>query len=166
MTTLTERPVTRPDARFPSRRARRLTITVVVLVVALLGLGTWAVYDYVGERDTAVTGDVQALLDDYTATWNDHDGDAFLELVTSDYTFDNGVQVFPAENQARIIDAATDFTVEALGEPMMVGDGPWLVAQANHTTFGSTDQYGMSLLTVVEEGGMLKIASHVWSLNS
>lgn len=163
--TITDRPVTRRDERLPGRRARGLTITVVVLVVALLGLGAWAVYDYVGERDTAVTGEIQVLLEDYTASWNDHDGDAFLALVTSDYTFDNGVMVIPVETQARAIETASDFTVENIGEGIMVGDGPWLVAQADHTTFGSTDQYGMSLLMVVEEGGILKIASHVWSPN-
>lgn len=165
MTTLRNRPVSRYEERMQGRRLRGLTAAVVVLVAALIGLGAWAVYDYVGERDSAVTGDVQTLLDDYTAAWNDHDGAAFLDLVTGDYTFDNGFTVTDAENQSRTIEMATDFAVEQTGEPIMVGDGPWLVAQANHMNYGSSDLDGMSLMTVVEEGGMLKIASHVWHQN-
>ena len=165
MTTLRNRPVSRYEERMQDRRLRGLTTAVVFLVAALIGLGIWAIYDYVGERDSAVTGDVQTLLDDYTAAWNDHDGAAFLDLVTSDYTFDNGFTVTNAENQSRAIETSTDFVVEELGEPIMVGDGPWIVAQANHTTYGSSDLDGMSLITVVEEGGMLKIASHIWNQN-
>lgn len=164
MTILTDRPATR-DEWVRGGRVRGLTITVIVLVLALIGLGAWAVYDYVGERDSAVSGDVQTLLDDYTAAWNEHDGTAFLALVTSDYTFDNGVTVTSAEDQAVVIGASTSFAVEVVGEAIMVGDGPWTVAQANQTTYLDTDSLGMSILTVVEQGGVLKVASHVWNLN-
>ncbi len=167
MTILTDRPASRSDEVILRRPVRALTITVAVLVVALLGLGAWAVYDYAAERDSAVTGEMQTLLDDYTTAWNNHDGEAFLALVTSDYTFDSGIGVTPAESQALALESGplSDFIVEILGEPIMVGDGPWIVAQANHVTFGSTDQLGMSLLVVVDEGGELKVASHVWDLS-
>ena len=152
-------------------RARNLTVTVIVLAVALLGLGAWVTYDYYANRDTAVSGDVTTLLDDYTAAWNNHDSEAFLELVTDDYTFSSDVMFgtepiyTTAEGQAMLIGAVGDFNVEVIGEPIMTGNGPWYVAQVNRVGSESDLSDGISNFVIVDEGGTLLVASHIWTGN-
>lgn len=173
MTTLTETPDQTSNAELGALRGkvRRLTSAVIVLAVAFLALGAWVVYDYFANSESSVTGEVQTLLDDYTAAWNDHDGEAFLALVTDDYTF-TSEEMFTgqpltttAAGQAMLIGAMGDFDIEVIGQPIMTGDGPWLVAQANRVTTESTEQDGISNFVVVDEGGTLLVASHIWSGN-
>ena len=167
MTALTEKPgrVTGDQSGRLQGRLRAMTITVVVLAVAVLGLGAWLIYDMVAGSDTAVSGEIETLLDDYRAAWNDYDSEAFLALVTDDYTFEFAGDVTPAEQQAVAI-ANSEFVnghVEKVGESIMYGDGPnYFVAQANRTTSSQIDMDGISLFTIVQNGDVYKIQSHVF----
>jgi hypothetical protein len=86
MMAMTERQTLAPPGSL-RRRARNLTITAIVLAGALIGLTAWLVYDLSAESETAVTSEVQTLVDDYLGAWNEYDGDAFMELITGDYSF-------------------------------------------------------------------------------
>jgi len=167
MATLTDLPErTSTDGQETLRgRLRGLSIAVVVMAIALLGLGAWVVYDFVTDGQTAPTGEVQALLDDYTAAWNDHDGAAFLELVTENYTFSSGSMETSAEGQAMLIRGYSNIDIERIGQPIMVGDGPWDVVVANRLNNTNADTYeeGISFFVIVDQDGTLLVSSHDWT---
>ena len=166
MTSITERPQRLEPAVVTDRR-RGLTLAVWILAIAVAALAAWVIYDGVVESRTAVTGEIEALLDDYDAAWNEHDGEAFLALVATDYEFLVDGEATDATMQSRYINgllASMEWQVETVGEPMMTGEGPWYVAQANHTTdIGNTDgSDGVSVFTIVEVDGTLLVRSHQW----
>ena len=175
MATLTrpeERTSTRPhepiDQHVDQHRPgnRFLFITIAVLALALIGLGAWTIVDRSSTSETAVTADIQQLIDDYGAAWNNYDGAAFTALVTDGYRFvspyGNNDAVEEADNISNYLESVNWHTTQ-LGDPVMIGDGPWLVAVPNHLTasdFGADGQDGMSLFTVVDNDGTLLIARH------
>ena len=52
----------------------------------------------------------------------------------------------------------------SFGERVMAGDGPWYVSQVNlvedTTTAGPVE--GISVLTIVDDGGVLRVANHTY----
>ena len=174
MATLTrpeERTSTRPqepidlyvDEHRPGNRF--FIITIAVLALALIGLGAWTFIDRSSSSDTAVTGDIQQLLDENIAAWNDYDGEAFSALVTENYYFVMGPDRSDAAEMADFIPTleSSNWHVEQTGDAIMVGDGPWLVAVPNLLTgddYGVDGQEGFSLMTVVDVDGTLLIARH------
>lgn len=166
MTLLTEKPpVAGSETLRLRRRLRSMSTLVIVLAVALVGLGVWATYDFITESDTAVPGEIQTLLDDYRDAWNNYDDDAFLGLVTDGYRFEFAGDVTGAQDQAVAIVASetVDGHVEKVGKTIMYGDGPsYFVAQANHTTSEGVDLDGISLFTIVKDGDVFKIHRHVF----
>lgn len=166
MTTLSDKsaPTAGREAQRLHDRLRAMTITVVVLAVALVGLGAWVICDQASRSDTAATSDIQKLLDSYTTAWNDDDSDAFVALVTDDYRFSDGGAGAAVEQQAATISrlGGLDWNVEAIGDPVVSGDGPYYcVAQSNHTTSLMGDADGISVFTIVERDGVYLIDSHV-----
>lgn len=169
MTTVTERPEALPTAG--EGRTRGLIITVVILAVALLGLGVWAVYDATAEPETAVTEEIQQLMDEYDLAWENDDAETFLSVVTEDFTMrSERYGSWSAEQQAAVLDDAIHhgWHSEVIGEPIMTGDGPWYVAQVTYLT--TTDSllpeegvYGISTLKIVEADGVLKVGRHTFS---
>lgn len=166
MTAITEPRVSEssPEYRQLRRRIRGLVIAVVVLAVALVGLGTWMIYGYVSESDAAATGEIRALVDDYIAAWNEPNGEAFLALTTDNYSLEYGGVVERAESIARDLSSIEpgDFVFEARGEPLMSGDGPlYFVAQAGYLTErGFSPQNVINVYTVVETDGEFLISHH------
>lgn len=169
MTTLSERPTQEsPVSREVQGRIRGLIMTVVVLAVALLGLGSWMIYDYATGSDTAVTGDIETLLDDYSTAWNDYDSQAFLALVTDDYTFEGAGEVNTAEEEALGIAqlGAYDWHVVLTGDRVIAGDGPTYVAlQPNRVTSTVGDMEGISVFTILETDGSYLISGHTFIEN-
>lgn len=167
MTAVTGKPnaVSGEEVRKLEGRLRAMTITVVVLAVALVGLGAWMVYDLATEPETAATSEVAAVLEDYTAAWNDYDGDALLSLVTDYYTFVFGSDVRTGEAQAEQLAGlgGINWHAEEIGDVIMVGSGPrYFVAEANRLTSDVGDGEGISSFIVVEDGDTYKIAQHTF----
>ena len=150
----------------PDRGNRTLTAIVIALTVALLGLGAWVLVDRTSTPETAPSDDVAQVWDDYTDAWNNYDGDAFLQLVTSDYTFVTEGGSTSAEAQATFIErlGITDWHVTPIGEPVMAGDGPWVLSQVNRVDQGAwvDPVEGISVLTIVDDGGVLRVANHTF----
>lgn len=141
---------------------------VVVLAAAVVGLGAWLIVERSAASDVAVTDEVQQLIDDYHDVWNEYDGEAYLDLVTENGVHVVGGRATSASEQAMIIDGLGryDWHVEPLGEPIMVGDGPWYVAQANlltSATYPEEGYEGLSTLTIVDDDGTLRISRHVYT---
>ena len=149
---------------------RRLTITVIALVVALLGIGAWVIFDQTVTPETAATEEIQILVDDYLAAWNSYDEEAFLEHVTASYTLDAvgraSSLTLTAEETAALFDTleANDWREAAIGEPIMTGEGPWYVSLVEDFTslegYGPEGADGVSTFTIVAEDDILRIARH------
>ena len=167
MTSITEQPTkVEPPARRVERRSG-LVFAVWILAIAVAGLAAWVIYDQVVESRTAVTSEIESLIDEYNGTWNAYDGAAFQSLVTGDYRFVDGVEINTADEQAGIIEnvmSGWEFAVEVVGESMMYGDGPWHVVQMNLvTTITNRDgARGYSHFTIVERDNVLLVQRHEW----
>lgn len=150
----------------PDRGNRTLQAIAIALAVALVGLGAWAIIDRTATPETAPTDDVAQLWDDYSDAWNNYDGDAFLQLVTSDYTFVTEGGATTAAAQAAYIDrmGSYDWHVTPLGEPVMAGDGPWFVSQVNRVEDNTMSEplEGISVMTIVDDDGVLRVANHTF----
>jgi hypothetical protein len=160
----------------PGNGPRRfLTITVAIMAVVLIGLGAWVVYDQTTVPETTVTEEIQIVIDDYLATWNSYDGEAFLELVTIDYALDmtgGSVSITQqAEETYELVNSlqAREWNETVIGEPIMTGDGPWFVSLVEHFTapgYGPQGADGVSTFTIVDEDGTLKVARHTYVGNN
>jgi hypothetical protein len=172
MTTLTDREektttrteVDRGRSDHPDRGNRTLTAIVIALTVALVGLGAWVIIDRSSTPGTAPSDDVAQVWDDYTEAWDNSDGDAFLQLTTSDYTFVTEQGTNTAAAQANAINMlGPSWSVTPIGERTMAGDGPWYVSQVNlveGVSFAPVE--GVSVLTIVDDDGVLRVSNHVF----
>jgi hypothetical protein len=150
----------------PDRGNRTLKAIVIALTVALVGLGAWVIVDRSSTPDTALSDDVAQVWGDYVDAWNDYDSDAFLALVTPDYTFVTGQSTTDAETQAQSIAdmGRFDWHVTTVGEPTMAGNGPWYVSQVNRVEQSNWPEpvEGISVLTIVEVDGVLQVSNHTF----
>ena len=149
----------------PDRGNRTLKAIVIALTVALVGLGAWVIIDRSSTPDTAPSDDVAQVWDDYLDAWSDYDGDAFLEITTDDYTFVSEMGTAGATSQAAFINRLGDYDwqVTQVGEPIMAGDGPWFVSQVNQIEDNRSGPVeGISVLTIVDDGGVLRVANHMF----
>ncbi len=148
-------------------RHRFLIATIAVLAVALIGLAAWVVYDNTQTPATNPSGDVTQLLDDYNSAWNNHDGDAFLALVTDGYVLDLRAGDSDATETAAMITSleTVNWNVDVVGEPIMAGSGPWYVSTVDLLTandYPPNGIDGISTYTIVDVGGTLKVSQHVF----
>ena len=174
MTTLTDREgntttgteVDQSQSGHPDRGNRTLKVIIIALTVALVGLGAWAIIDRSSTSETAPSDDVAQLWDDYSDAWNNYDGDAFLALVTPDYTFVTEQGTTSAASEAAYINGlgSYDWQVTPVGEPIMAGDGPWFVSQVNRVEQSNWSEpvEGISVLTIVDDGGVLRVSNHTF----
>ena len=174
MTTLTDREETTTTTsegrgvptEHPDRDNRTLTAVVVALTIALIGLGAWVIIDRNSTPATAPSDDVTQVWDDYLDAWSTYDGDAFLQVTTDDFTFVTETETTSVDVQAANIDrlGAYDWQVTPIGDRVMAGDGPWFVSQVQRVEFNTLPEpvEGVSVLTIVDDGGELRVANHTF----
>lgn len=151
------------------RRNRGLTIAVVVLTVITLGLAGWLAYLLLAPQGNAVSDDVAQVAEEYGDAWNNHDGAAFMGLVTADYQLyiSPGESADNAEQTAAMI--STDlktlgWSVERQGPAQMIGDEDTVkVSELDVLRNGSVvvDE-GVSVITLVNQDGTWKVQQHTW----
>ncbi len=164
MATTTE---TRPELDVQSgvepERGRLLRPAVVVLGIAVVVLGALALFGNSASQPT-VSAEVEQLLDSYAGAWNDGDREAFRSVVSDDYFIETaryGSYSGPA--QAAFLDLVEGWHSEPIGEPVMVGDGPWYVSTGSLITADGFPPEGIASIStfkIVDEGGVLKVAAH------
>jgi hypothetical protein len=180
MTALTDRPdqVNADQLHQVERRNRLLTITVVVLVLAAVGLGSWIIYDATTDREASVTAEIDQLLDDYISAVSTNDAPAYLAVVTDDFvvndilyyqvggTFVRGLSSETLDLLVPSMEAAvTEWQFELVGDPIVTGEGPWyvsLVENARNTTEENHRYVGVSTYVVVDDDGTLLVAEKTW----
>lgn len=146
-------------------RVRPWQIATVVLATVVVGLGAWGIFrDTAPVSATAPSAGIEQLLDAYSAAWADADAQSFLALISEDYVIETDLYgSFTGASQARNLGSVPGWHSETLGEPMMVGDGPWYVSVGNlltADTFPPEGVHSVSVFKIVENEGALKIAAH------
>jgi hypothetical protein len=139
----------------------------IPLLAAVVGLPFVSLACSDDEPANAVPDDVGSVVQEYAASWNDYDSEAFLELVTADYVFISEGSETDREAQAGIIgDGALStigFFVEDVGDSIAIGDGPYYVASTQTLDTDGGTVEGISTVTVVDDGGELKVSEHIWT---
>jgi hypothetical protein len=142
---------------------------VIVLAVALLGLGAWTVYSLTSADENAVTAEVQTAVEDYLAAWNEYDGDAFRSMITDNFEFGFfGDESWPVDDVAAglVGGEAIDWHVELIGDPIMIGSDPWMIGatinvlgtDAHHNPPDGIDM--AAVFFIVDDGGTFKVTQH------
>lgn len=149
------------------QRSRGLTIAVTILAVIAVVLGGWLAYELQRTDETALTPEVQAVMDDYHAAWNAYDADAFSAVVTSDYRFyqNLGRTVRTAEETAAWMTDVLpgyEFAVEPIGPYQMVGgeQSAQVTSTDRYTSRGGSRATGTSMYWLINDGGAWKIQTH------
>ena len=118
------------------------------------------------DNDNGVSSDAQEVLDTYSASFNEADADAFLAVVTDDFTFRSEFGELDAAGQAAAIDelGTVGWSTEQTGDGIMVGDGPWYVSYPNMIDDDMMNPVeGLSTFIVVDDSGTLKVAQHTFT---
>lgn len=170
-----------PDAKgrgpeIPTRTGtNRGVLLAVVLSSAIVGGVVGWTIRAVTEPDSPSVGHEQVvdLVDDFFAAFNGHDSEGMETLLADDYAFSETMFdpafPFPLEgddtrqelvSRLDTIYPRVEFQKEPIGEPAIVGEGPWIVSQRTLTTSTDpnlTDLEGVTTLVVVDDGGQLKV---------
>jgi hypothetical protein len=154
-------------------------VIAAVLAVVVIALGAWIIYDRA--TTPTVPGNVEALIEDYLTAWENHDEQAIRAVVTNEYVLNEYLYIAGTDladpekvklsyHVADDIDGVVrvgftyDWQNELVGEPIVSGDGPWLVSyQENWFEGGTSHLDGMATYVVVDDSGTLKIANHYWT---
>jgi hypothetical protein len=160
----------------PRTRSRILLSAVVVLAVAVIGLGGWLAFD---RLTGGMPADIGQVLDDYLRAWEEKDEAAIRAVTTEDFVLtehiywefeEDGIPlVVLHERVSDDIDGVvtTGFRYawenEQVGRPVISGDGPWTVSVEENWIQRTSHYSGTATYVVVEEDGNLKIANHSWS---
>jgi hypothetical protein len=148
-------------------RVRPWQIATLILAMALAGIGGWAIFgdsEPAAASATAASAQVEQLLDAYSAAWADADAESFLALISDDYVIETDLYgSFTGPDQARNLGTVPGWHSERLGDPLMVGNGPWYVSVGTSITAEAYPPEGVqsvSVFKVVENNGALEIAAH------
>jgi hypothetical protein len=129
---------------------------------------------------SVIPPDVEQTIDDYVASWEASDGDAFLATVTSDFLLNeywyvgtgiasDGTKLWdiisdddPAETVRKGVERH-DWTVTRGDEVVVSGDGPWFVAFEEVWVEGPNVGIGIATYVVEMIDGQPRITSHYWA---
>lgn len=168
MTATTDRPqhTERPEADRLKGRNRVLTITVVVLAVALLGLGAWVIYDLTTESETTGNAEIEQLLSDYRSAVGENVGESLdpeaSRAVTTDdfvlheYTYRQFGDQFDAWYEPHPVHAVQgnlNWQWDPMQAPVIAGEGPWFLSVVENVTGTENRLVGTATYVIVDEGG-------------
>jgi hypothetical protein len=159
--------------RSADRAARPRRVAAIVLAVVALGLVTLVAGAFVLDDDSAAPTEVTVLLDEFATAYATEDTDLFGTIVTDDYTFTEDFysagEPTPDFSAAGPLHAALDdiatstWRVERLGDPIVVGDGPWFVSVGESWTDPFNRADGAAVYVVVDDQGTPKISRYFWA---
>ena len=147
-----------------NRVMKTFALAGVALMLVLAGCGDDDDSSEGSSESVELPAEAADVLAAYTeATAVDHDGDAMLAVVTEDFTFLSvGDTVLDRDAYAAEVNRyGSNFTVENLGDDVVVGDADTYIVStpqsAGGAGFGST---GFSVIRVVESDGEWLVDAH------
>jgi hypothetical protein len=136
----------------------------VALMLVLAGCGDDDDSSEGSSESVELPAEAADVLAAYTeATAVDHDGDAMLAVVTEDFTFLSvSDTVLDRDAYAAEVDSYTsDFTVETLGDDVVVGGGDtYIVSEPNTAGGGGFTSTGFSVIRIVDSDGEWLVDAH------
>ena len=177
MATTIERPAPVGDHHEAGERAqkhnRNLKVALAVLAIIALGVGIALVATTSGDGSD-VPSEIQEVLDEFERATEEVDIEGLTASVTDDYSFN---QIYyrvgetePEYTRAGDIGSAQsrfvttqEFLIQRVGDPVVEGEGPWIVTVEENFSDKFTLFEGIGTYTVVDEGGVTKIATYEWS---
>ena len=171
MTTTTPRKAEAPETT-PGPRRRRWLIGLLALLVAVAGLAIWAVVAATGADDSgeaelppgvepidaAVEAEIDVLVDAWLRAWNEGDGQAAMDLFTTDGRYVGGYTTVDGWSRERLRDYVDRYYGSSSSRSQNVileRENMYFVAQKYQFSEGSPWEY-LSLYTIVDDGGELK----------
>jgi hypothetical protein len=144
---------------------------MAALLLAVGAAGWWLGSSADDGADTAASAEIEQLIDDFsTAQGLDSgelpDPEALFALFTDDYLHRSfsytqvGDQLVTRDNTFTAIDEAERTSIweaERVGELLVAGDGPWVVAHVNTALGPIVSVEGINIFVVIDEGGTLKV---------
>ena len=176
MTAVTDQPLEEASDMASAKRTNRLLIVaVVVLAGALVGLGAWALVDD-GSSDSVLPAGVEQVIASYQEARNNLDAELFASIATEDFAVPyssypagaTGVwergELTRTDLLHELSNAAgwIDWEMTHVGDPVVVGDGPWHVTVPTEWTISGGAWEGFTAYTVVDDGGTLLLAEASW----
>lgn len=121
------------------------------------------------------TSEVEQLLTRYQEAWANSDMDGFLAIVTKKFTRNesvyeqagDGFDILSSSTKRDAVSSEVNHSrwqIEHVGEPQVVGDGPWFVTIGENWTQGDTSSVyrGTATYGITDQDGTLKIATYYW----
>lgn len=160
-------------------RHQKFVILLFVMLLAFHGLGACATTSATQSNQTTIPPKLEQVIEDYISAYNKYDTEALQAVITDGYMLYEGDSYstrnvsnsicngFDAEEMFRYVEGTNkrrEYQFELIGEPIVTGDGPWIVSQVIHVS--STDYpngiSGISTFTIVDEGGNFKVSRDVF----
>ncbi|MFN2122971.1 MAG: hypothetical protein ACK2UP_05660 [Candidatus Promineifilaceae bacterium] len=152
---------------------------LLFLLLAIFGLQACATANVPQSDQTTIPPKLEQVIEDYITAYNEYDTEAFQAVITDGYMLYEGDSYstsnvsnpvcngFDAEEMSTYIEGYNMrrvYQFELIGEPIVTGDGPWIVSQVIHV---SAIDYpsglsGISTFTIVDEGGIFKVTRDVF----
>ncbi len=163
------------DVRLEQARTRNRVLTIIsaILALALVGLGSWILYD-VASGPTVPT-EVNEVIDDYLQAWVGRDQEALRAATTEDFVINEyqykwGVdeiilhEIYNDDVEGIIsIGFLFPWEIELVGDLHVAGEDPWFVTVEENWAQNLWHYDGMATYVVIDDGGTLKIANHYWT---
>ena len=157
----------------------RLFTLFIMSFLVLLSLGGCASSGITPIPETAITPELDQLLEGYFAAYNDYDVDALKAVITDGYVLYEGrsfsnlnvsspvCEDYEAAEMFLYVEGynkENEYHFERLGEPIMSGDGPWIVSQVLQVSWKDHPNgvSGISTFTIVDEDGTPKVARDIF----
>ncbi len=165
MTALTDRPPHEaPEVGRLRRKNRLLAVTLVVVVVAMVGLGAWILFDY-DSSEAAPPAEVLEVIRGYEEAVTTNNAQLAESITTEDFTRPyvlyplGGLVIFDEADMSRadVIRELTygegwsEWVVSPIGEARAVGEGPWHVSVPTSFSLKGNAWEGISLYTIVDD---------------
>ena len=150
-----------------------------LLILVLTGLVACVDNDSQTRERNNIYKDIDRLLEQYFVAYNAYDASAVAAVITEGYvlymghsyaveTVSSPVDVgYNAEQMLSSVEGYNkthEYQFKRIGDPIITGDGPWIVSQVIFET--STDHpngvSGISTFTVVKEDGVFKVARDIY----
>ena len=158
------------------RLVQRLAVSLTVLMSLCVAAGCTNDNGATAASSAATTQEIEQLIADYRSArglegTNDFDRDAFLELVSDEFTetlhmyYEFGGVLRKTGTHSTPIDefyTMSPWELEQDGVLVVAGDGPWFVS-AVEVFFDTRQRYeGTATYVIVDNGGTLTIAEYHW----